>query len=80
MQLLGIIISLLGGGVLALIVGRQSASASRWLSLASLVVASIFYTSLWLDSTSSLSTSKTPAASRSSSTPARAARARTSVG
>ena len=43
MQLLGIIISLLGGGVLALIVGRQSASASRWLSFTSLVAASVFY-------------------------------------
>ena len=57
MQLLGIIISLLGGGVLALMVGRQSPVASRWLSLASLVVASVFYTSLWLDSTNPLSTS-----------------------
>ena len=37
MQLLGIIISLLGGGVLSLLVGRQSASASRWLSLVSLL-------------------------------------------
>ncbi len=57
MQLLGIIISLLGGGVLSLIVGRQSASASRWLSLVSLLVASMFYISLWLDSADPLATS-----------------------
>jgi NADH-quinone oxidoreductase subunit M len=57
MQLLGIIISLLGGGVLALIVGRQSATASRWLSLVSLAVATIFYANLWNDSTHSLATS-----------------------
>ena len=57
MQLLGIIISLLGGGVLSLLVGRQSASASRWLSLVSLLVASMFYISLWLDSSDPLATS-----------------------
>ena len=57
MQLLGIIISLLGGGVLSLLVGRQSASASRWLSLVSLLVASMFYISLWLDSVDPLATS-----------------------
>ena len=57
MQLLGIIISLLGGGVLALMTGHKSPVASRWLSLASLLVASMFYTSLWLDSTHSLHTS-----------------------
>ena len=57
MQLLGIIISLLGGGVLSLLIGRQSASASRWLSLVSLLVASMFYISLWLDNADPLATS-----------------------
>ena len=57
MQLLGIIISLLGGGILALIVGHRSATASRWLSLASLAAASIFYASLWHVSTDALATS-----------------------
>jgi NADH-quinone oxidoreductase subunit M len=51
MQLLGIIVSLLAGGVLALLMGGKSATLSRWISLMSLLVASVFYAGLWFAST-----------------------------
>ncbi|MDP6189451.1 MAG: NADH-quinone oxidoreductase subunit M, partial [Gammaproteobacteria bacterium] len=48
MQLLGILISLLAGGLLALLCGRYaSAAASRWVSLASLLLATLLWLPLW---------------------------------
>ncbi|MDP6968779.1 MAG: NADH-quinone oxidoreductase subunit M [Gammaproteobacteria bacterium] len=56
MQLLGILISLLAGGLLALLCDRYaSAAASRWVSLASLLLATLLWLPLWPQATANAS-------------------------
>lgn len=47
MQLLGILISLLAGGLLALLCDRYASAAARWISLTSLLIATVLWLPLW---------------------------------